>query len=218
MTSTKGFELDGSVAPRATAEEQVRRVLRASILRGDLPGGTRLVQTDIAKQLGVSTTPVREAMRALASDGLISLDNHRIGTVRTPEREEMLEIVDIRHMLNVAAVERAMENITDDELERAGLLAQRLTEDDDLGAWVEGNIAFHAIFHTATRTIRLQEILLSLEEAAGVFVAQAQRFDPELRKTAIEEHFALLDAYAAGDSQRAIKIVHSHVSLPLGAF
>lgn len=218
MASKRGVELDARLSPRSTAAEEIRRTLRAAILRGEISGGARLIQTEIAKQLGVSTTPVREAMRALAGDGLITLDSYRIGTVRTPEREEMIEMVEIRRLIDAVAIERSMANITEAELRQARVLAEQLTEDDDLGSWVQGNIEFHAVFHSATRTVRLKEILLSLEEAAGVFVAQAQRLDPRIRSTAIQEHFAFLDAYAAGNADQAVLIMHNHVSLPLEAF
>lgn len=197
--------------------ELVRNTLRAAILRGDLPGGSNLIQTDIASQLKVSTTPVREAMRDLASEGLITLDSHRVGTVRTHERREMIEIVEIRRLLEEAAIRLAMDNITEADLDRARKIAQELAEEEDTGSWVQKNIEFHSIFHNATGTTRLRGILLSLEEAAGVFVAQAQRLHPGIRRRAVEEHFGLLDAYEARDFDRAVEIEHGHVSLPLEA-
>jgi len=63
----------------------------------------------------------------------------------------------------------------------------------------------------------LSGVLLSLEEAGGVFVAQAQQLHPEIRRKAIADHFALLDAFEAGDADRAIEIQHGHISLPLEA-
>jgi DNA-binding GntR family transcriptional regulator len=198
--------------------ELVRNTLRAAILRGDLPGGSQLVQTDIADQLGVSTTPVREAMRDLASERLISLDNHRVGTVRTPQREEMEEIVEVRRSLENVAIARSMANITREELEIADALAQELSEEQDLGTWVQKNIEFHNVFHSATRTIRLNVILSSLEEAGGSFVAQAQRLHPEIRRKAVEDHLAIVEAYRHGDLEAAVKVEHRHVNLPLEAF
>lgn len=206
-----------SQSRRVTAVELVRESLRAAILRGDLPGGTRLVQTEIASQLDVSTTPVREAMRDLASEGLITLDSHRIGTVRKPDWEEMSEIVEIRRALERVAMQRAMNNITETQLASARDLADQLAGDVDLGTWVQRNIDFHSVFHWATSTGRLANFLVSLESAGGVFVAQAQRLHPDIRKRAVSDHYALLDAFGSGDVDAAVEIQYGHVNLPLEA-
>lgn len=206
-----------SQSRRVTAVDLVRESLRAAILRGDLPGGTRLVQTEIASQLDVSTTPVREAMRDLASEGLITLDSHRIGTVRQPDWEEMSEIVEIRRALERVALQRAMDNITQTQLGQARELADQLTEDVDLGTWVQKNSEFHSIFHWATSTGRLANFLVALESAGGVFVAQAQRLHPDIRERAIADHFALLEAFDSSDVDAAVEIQYHHVNLPLEA-
>jgi len=206
-----------SQSRRVTAVDLVRESLRSAILRGDLPGGTRLVQTEIASQLDVSTTPVREAMRDLASEGLITLDSHRIGTVRLPDWDEMSEIVEIRRALERVALQRAMANITESQLAQARDLADELGEDVDLGTWVQKNSEFHSIFHWATSTGRLANFLVALESAGGVFVAQAQRLHPDIRERAIADHYALLDAFAARDVDAAFGIQYQHVNLPLEA-
>jgi DNA-binding GntR family transcriptional regulator len=211
------LRIDVSRSRRITAVDLVRDALRSAILRGDLAGGSRLVQTEIATQLDVSTTPVREAMRDLASEGLITLDSHRIGTVRKPDWDEMVEIVDMRRCLEEQAMRRAMAGITTDELAQAREIATDLAEEEDVGSWVQANIRFHSIFHRATRGRRLSALLVALEEAGGVFVAQAQRLHPEIRRRAVEDHFALLDAFAAGDLDRAVEIQMRHITLPLDA-
>ncbi|MGH8915317.1 MAG: GntR family transcriptional regulator [Acidimicrobiia bacterium] len=217
MTTGDSLRLDASAKRRITAVDLVRDVLRAAILRGDLPGGSRLVQTEIATQLAVSTTPVREAMRDLASEGLITLDSHRIGTVRLPDWDEMVEIIAIRRLLEDYAVRQAMSNITKSDLERARVMADDLSREEDLGSWVQKNSQFHSIFHHATGTKRLGSMLQALEEAGGVFVAQAQRLHPEIRRRAIADHFALLEAYEQNDQGRAIEIQQGHINLPLEA-
>lgn len=217
MTIGEGIRLSAS-APRLSAVELVLDVLRTAILRGELPGGSRLVQTDIATQLNVSTTPVREAMRDLASEGLITLDAHRIGIVREPDWDEMVEMVEIRQALEALAINRAMENITDDELTAARTLAEELSEETHVGTWVDKNTRFHCIFHRATHTRRLVNVLVALEEGGGVFVAQAQHLDPALRQRAASEHFELLDAFANRDNETALRIQEGHVSLPLEAY
>lgn len=210
--------LNASTSRRVTAVELVRDALRTAILRGHLPGGSRLVQTDIAAQLDVSTTPVREAMRDLASEGLITLDSHRIGTVRKPDWDEMVEIVEMRRALEEVAIRRAITGITPEQLIQAKQVADELSEEEDIGSWVQTNIKFHSIFHRATGTKRLSNVLLALEEAGGVFVAQAQQLHPEIRRRAIADHFALLEAFSAGDVDKAMGIQYGHISLPLEAY
>jgi len=157
-------------------------------------------------------------MRDLASEGLITLDSHRIGTVRMPDWDEMVEIVEMRRSLEGLAVRRALAEITPEELKEAQQVATELAEEEDLGSWVQTNIQFHSIFHRATRSRRLSGVLLALEEAGGVFVAQAQELHPEIRRRAVADHFALLDAFASGDAKRATEIQQGHISLPLEAF
>lgn len=219
MAGETGLDrIAAGMSQRVTAVDLVRETLRSAILRGDLPGETRLVQTEIAHQLGVSTTPVREAMRDLASEGLITLDSHRIGTVSKPDWDEMVEIVDIRRSLERLAIERSMTHITDEQLQEARRLADELSAEEDLGSWVQKNRDFHTIFHRATSTRRLGNLLVALEGAGGVFVAQAQRLHPEIRKRAISDHYALLEAFAEKDADRAFQIQYGHISLPLEAF
>lgn len=202
---------------RVTAVDLVREALRSAILRGDLPGEAPLIQTEIASQLGVSTTPVREAMRDLASEGLITLDSNRVGTVRKLDWNEMVEIVEIRRSLERLAIERAMASIPDEEMERARHLADDLAQEDDLGSWVQKNIEFHSVFHRATSTRRLGNFLVSLERAGGVFVAQAQRLHPEIRERAVADHYALIGAYEDEDVEKAFSIQYDHISFPLEA-
>lgn len=219
MAGATGLDrIAAGMSQRMTAVDLVRETLRSAILRGDLPGETRLVQTEIATQLGVSTTPVREAMRDLSSEGLITLDSHRIGTVAKPDWDEMVEIVDIRRSLERLAIERSMAHITDPQLQEAHRLADELADEEDLGWWVQKNRDFHSIFHRATSTRRLDNLLVALEGAGGVFVAQAQRLHPEIRKRAVADHYALLEAYREKDVEEAVRIQHTHISLPLEAF
>lgn len=208
--------LIANASKRVTAVELARDALRNAILRGDLPGGTRLIQTDIANELRISTTPVREAMRELASDGLITLDSHRVGIVRKPDWHEMQDIIEMRHALESMAVSRAMAHITPKELEQARMLAEAMADEDaDLGTWVQTNINFHSVFHQATRAVRLIPVLISLDNAAGVFAAQAQLSHPEVRQKGVQGHFELIEAYESKDLERAIAIEHDHSKLPL---
>ena len=198
-----------------TAHEFVRETLRRAILRGDLTGGERLIQADLAAQLEVSTTPVREALRDLATEGLITLDRHRGGVVRELNWDEMEEIRLIREQLEPFAVELAVKGITDAELDEAEELCDLMAEDADLADWVDLNRRFHFLFHGATGAPRLASILKGLEEAAAVYVAQAQRSHPEIRRRANEAHRAFVEACRARDVGRARTVMSGHAGMPI---
>jgi len=198
-----------------TAHEFVKESLRRAILRGDLSGGERLIQADLATMLNVSTTPVREALRDLATEGLITLDRHRGGVVREPDWAEMEEIGLVLHQLEPLAVKLAFERISEAELQEAEHLRLLMTKESDLGDWVELNTRFHLVFHNATGAARLIAILRGFEEASAVFVAQAQRWHPEIRRRADADHQALIKAFRDRDVDSAIEVMSGHPELSL---
>ena len=198
---------------RRTAHEYAHDAIRRAILRGDLTGGSRVIQTEIAQQLKLSTTPVREAIRDLVTQGLITHDPHRGGIVRELNWQEMHDIVVIRLGLDPTAARLAMDHITDAQIDLAEKIAVRLEAEHDLGSWVELNEQFHLVFYEATGSTRLASILKSLEEAAGVYVAQAQRLHPDIRQAAVDQHRVIIDAYRRRDAEAVATVMADHVSL-----
>jgi DNA-binding GntR family transcriptional regulator len=198
-----------------TAHEFVRETLRQAILSGDLPGGTRLIQADLATQLQVSTTPVREALRDLATEGLITLDRHRGGVVRELNWDDMEEINQIRRQLDPLAIPLAVQSITEEQLVQAEKLCDRMAAEDDLSQWVDLNRQFHGLFYEATRSPRLAAILGGLEESATAYVAQAQRSHPEIRRRANAAHRALVTAARRREPREALAAMDGHVGLSL---
>ncbi|CAN5515563.1 GntR family transcriptional regulator [soil metagenome] len=209
------MELTRAGQERQTAHEFVREALRRSVFRGELAAGEHLVQSEIASQLGVSVTPVREALRDLATEGLIILDSHRGGIVRGGTRQDMEEILRIRDKLEPMAVALSVENATEEELGRAAQLADLMSAETDLGTWVELNRRFHCLLHDAMRSRHLTGIFNRLEDAAALCTAQSQRFEPSLRRRANADHIQLLAAYRDrnADAALAIQIPHSALSL-----
>lgn len=198
-----------------TAQELVKETVRRAILGGELAAGTRLIQADLAAQLGVSTTPVREALRDLAGAGLITLDRNRGGVVRELNWHEIEEIGQIQEQLRPLAIELALRSLTEDDLREAEVLADQMDEETDLATWVDLNLRFHFLFHEATGLERLTAILKSLEEGSMLYVAQAQRWHPEIRRRANEAHRAFLAACRAGDVEAAAAATLGHATLPI---
>lgn len=210
-----GKEVLPSLDDWRTAQGFAKETLRRAILRGDLPGGTRLIQADLATQLGVSTTPIREALRDLAAAGLITLDRNRGGTVRELNWHEIEEISQIQDQLRPLSVKLAVKGITDENLREAETLAERMDEETDLASWVDLNLRFHFIFYEATGGGRLTAILKGLEEASTLYVAQAQRWHPEIRRKANEVHRALIAACRTRDVARATAVLAGHAAMSI---
>lgn len=219
MASLREQDLRPDLTPehRRTAYEFVFETLRRAILRGDLGGGTRLIQSDIASRLGVSTTPVREALRNLASSDLITLDRNRGGVVRELDWEEVRHVLLIRERLEPLVVELSAASISQEELARAELLHVRMVEEENLTTWVEMNSAFHAIYHSATRIPRLADLMNGFEESAARYLTQSRLWRPDLRRRANEDHRMLIDATGAGDVERALEVMAGHSAMSVAA-
>lgn len=201
-----------------TAHVYVRETIRLAILNGQLPGGTRLVQSDIAKRLDVSTTPVREALRDLASESLIRIDPHRGGVVCELDESDVQEVYQIRRHLEPLALELAMPLMTDEAIDRAERFHEAMSAAPHSAAWVQLNRDFHmAIYEMANRP-RLVSLVRSLQDASVMAVSAKLQRLPNLREDANVEHGHLLDAVRNRDLVAANEVILQHVTMPLREF
>lgn len=196
---------------RRTAHQLVRDTLRRAILTGKVTAGTRLVQSDIAEQLKVSTTPVREALRDLATEGFIQLDAHRGAVVRRLGYDDVFEIYNIRKLLEPDAIRRAVELITDEEIDTAEAIQVRADAERDPARWVELNHEFHHVFINAARSPRLAGILTNLADSAAMYIATSLVHGEHRREDANAQHHALVDAVRDRDAERACDVMLSHI-------
>ncbi|MGH9247903.1 MAG: GntR family transcriptional regulator [Acidimicrobiales bacterium] len=210
------IDLGESVAgSRRTAHELVRDSLRAAILGGSVKGGTRLVQADLARELGVSTTPVREALRDLASEGLISLDAHRGAMVRQFDYEELVEIHDLARILEPEAMRLAAKAEDRAFLDQASSLADQMEAEADVGHWVDLNRQFHASLVASVRNRRMHDILTGLRDTTAPYVGMALQQHDYRRGAANRHHRQLIEALRDGDGDQAARIAIDHVDLTI---
>lgn len=196
---------------RHTAHEQILAAIRQAILSGELPGGTRLVQADLAAKFGVSNTPVREAMRQLATEGLIQLDSFRGAVVHTPTLDEVREVYEARLLLEPVVMRKAVERITPAEIAKARELQQRMTTLDDVGSWAVLNRQFHGLLMDAARSPRLATIVGWLGDAATAQVALSIKTDLSRMAHGDDEHARILDAMEKGDADLVEELVRGHL-------
>lgn len=194
-----------------TAQERVEEVLRQAILGGELSPGEPLVLDDLSAQLGVSRTPIREAMRALASEGLIDMDSFRSATVHTPSLEEAREIYDLRLVLDPIAVRRAVEWIKPEELATAQAIHETMLGTDDLGEWVDANREFHRVLQQAARSDRLISIIDGLRNSAAMQVALSLKAESSQITQANTDHAKILQAFRDHDADAAVRLTEDHL-------
>lgn len=200
-----------------TAKEYVRDQLRRQILTGELAGGTRLVQADVAHELEVSTTPVREALHDLASEGFVRLDPHRGAVVSQFESQELREIFELRRVLEPMVIRLAIENIGGADFERLEALCQKMESTTSITEWVEANRHFHRVFQELSGWPRLASIVGSLQDSASPFVAMAMRFRPDMMQEGNHDHRILLDAARRRDVDEAVQCTMDHMDITMKA-
>jgi DNA-binding GntR family transcriptional regulator len=217
MASLQAPSLLDIAQPRVTAHEFVLNTLRRSILGGILPGGSRLVQADIAQQLSVSTTPVREALRDLAAEGLVLFKPHVGAVVRELDLDEVVELYDVRKALEPLAIRRAATQITAEELADARALARQMETETDPAAWAELNHRFHAVLEDAARAPIIQSVLKTVRDIAAIYVAHSLIAHPGRTSSGNKEHRAILAALRRHDGDAAAALLVAHLDATLQA-
>jgi DNA-binding GntR family transcriptional regulator len=198
------------VIDRTSATEAAAREMRVLILSGELPAGSLIHQGELAEQLGLSRTPLREALQRLQGEGLIRIDNHRGAVVNRPSREDVRQIYEVQMLLEGAAARWAAQACTPADLETVREALERHLESPGGISWMESNKAFHTAIYRVARRPVLLEIIGRLRNRAGMYVNFLARA-PEGRARADGEHEEMYDALAKGDADRLADLVCLHL-------
>jgi DNA-binding GntR family transcriptional regulator len=186
--------------------------LRRLIKSGELKPGTRLYQAEIARRIGVSTTPVREAFMRLAREGLIRQDAHRGVMVFLPSLAELRENYEIRVALEELATRLAAKQLTDEDLDRLDELASEMKATDDPHHYLALNSAFHARIYAAANRLRLAELIENLRDAAAAYISLLENEDdPAYAQQVQEEHEKIAASLRARKASAAAKAMGEHL-------
>ncbi len=195
---------------RRPVQERVARTLRRGITTGQLVGGMRLVQPRIADALGVSTAPVREALRQLAAEGLVQFDGHG-AAVRELSRSELVEVYELRKLLEPIAVVRAAKDAPQKSLVEAAELVVAMHDIENLSVWAETNARFHSVIEWASGSPHLAAILRQLHALSSLYVTHSLLSAPERLRRANAEHQEILEAMIRGEADVAAQAVLRHL-------
>ena len=189
------------------------QALRDAICSGELAQGTRLNQDELARRLGVSRAPIRDALNRLEAEGLVKTLSRMGGVVvaETSERE-MADIYEFRAILDSASVRLACERMSEQELARLGQIVEeteRATQARELNAIVQAHAEFHHLIYTACGNAELTRVARNLWDRSYRFRAMALRNEENARR-GLEQHAGIFAAIRARDATQAVALAEEH--------
>jgi DNA-binding GntR family transcriptional regulator len=195
-----------------TAQEVALAELREMILTGVLHPGNQVIQDAVAVRLGVSRVPVREALKILEGEGLVSYSRHHGYAVTKLSLEELREIYRIRDLLEDEAIVNAVLNLSPSdmvEMAEANDQFTRAYAHGDVMEILEANRAFHDTIFRRGGTARLSNLIRILWDSTVLY--RSQYFaDPKYYAQQSKEHLEILDAAKAGDRELVLAASRAH--------
>ncbi len=209
-------EIGVLMLPRIEAEsvtQKVRSTMRDHILSGDVKPGTRLVETQLAEQLGVSRAPVREALSALESEGLVVSEPNKGTFVAVITEEDLAEIYTVRIALEGLAMRLVARRIDSDGLASLSDIVEsmkRAADEGDAERVSAMDLEFHQRIWKLSGHRRLYQILTSMMTQIRVFLALNGRVYEDLLDNCME-HVVLLDMLRSKDADKAEQVMVQHI-------
>jgi DNA-binding GntR family transcriptional regulator len=197
---------------RHVLRSQVKDVLAERIIEGHYKPGARLVETQIARELGVSQAPVREALRDLESVGIVESFAFRGARVRQPTRAQLIEAFPVRAALESLAASEAATRITDAQLDQLEKLIKQMESAAEHGKAHQQAIAnaqFHALIVQAAQNSTLERLWAFLEPSARTYLTAAKS-GVNLTKLAVR-HRKILRPLRNRDSEGAAAAMREHL-------
>jgi DNA-binding GntR family transcriptional regulator len=205
--------VEGGPPLSRSASAAASEVIREAIIDGRLAPGQRLKEEELARQLGMSRTPVREALLLLQSEGLVESTPRRGATVRSYAMDDLDDMYQLRAILEGYAARRAATRISPDDvarLEESCARFDRLRAEDDLGDLVKENLFFHNVILAAAGSDRLVPLVRKVIELPLVY-RSFYWYSPEQKLISQHYHRQLTRALGARDAKRAEMIMTEHV-------
>ena len=191
----------------------VFKTLRQAILTGDLKPGERLMEIHLANKLGVSRTPIREAIRKLELEGLVTMVPRRGAQVAQITEKSMSDVLEVRRALDELAVELACLRITDEEKEKlkeACAAFEEAVVTNDIRAIAKADVAFHDIIFQSTGNARLSQLVNNLAEQMYRYRYEYIK-DEKRHDVLVNEHLKIYDSIIQGDIPSAKEAIRVHI-------
>ena len=200
------------VPERQNTSTMAAAALRDAIADGRLAPGERIKESDIARALGISRTPVREAIHTLVAEGLVETEAGRGAVVRTHDANDLDDLFQMRALLEGEAAYRAAARITPAQLDELRASCQRYGAIDskaELPDLVRENSFFHGLIHEAGGSPRLSAMIRSIADLPLVYRSYIW-YSPQQKGRAVEWHALIVASLAAHAGERAENLMKEH--------
>ena len=204
---------DGPITVARSASDIATELIREAIFEGRLEPGQRLKEEELAGELGISRTPVREALLILQADGLVSAVPNRGAVVRTYTESDLVDMYELRALLESFAAHQAAKRISEEQLAVLADSCDRfkeLRQVNDLLGLIKENLVFHQTIVEAAGTTKLADLVRSAVELPLVYRAFFWFTEQEM-EISERTHRKLLTTLRAGDSERAELLMKEHI-------
>lgn len=191
----------------------VFNTLRQAILTGELKPGERLMEIHLANRLGVSRTPIREAIRKLELEGLVTMIPRRGAEVARITEKSMVDVLEVRRAVDALCVELACDRISEEGLEqlhKACINFERAVRTGDVKKIAQADVALHDIIVAATNNMRLIQLVNNLSEQMYRYRFEYIK-DTTQHQRLIEEHRIIYESIRCKDKETASKTARLHI-------
>ena len=191
----------------------VFNTLRQAILRGELKPGERLMEIQLANKLGVSRTPIREAIRKLELEGLVLMIPRKGAEVAEITEKNLRDVLEVRCALEELAVQLACDRMDEEgtkAMKEASAEFCNTLDSDDITRIAQADVAFHDIIYAATDNRRLIQLLNNLREQMYRYRIEYLK-KKECYPQLLEEHQTIIDSTESRDKGRATQITGQHI-------
>lgn len=209
MDALKGLEAGSPQRPQTVAA-QVADTLREAIARGALAAGTALRQDDLAARFGFSRMPIRDALRQLEAEGLVTIHPTRGAFVARMDSAEIAEIYAVRELLEAEALRLACPRLSATDLDEAQAILDQIDAEPNVRRWGLLNRQFHLVLYRACGNARLLALIDAQHNAADRYV-RILLSSLDYRLTSQAEHRAILAACRQGDCRQAVAALTAHL-------
>ena len=196
-----------------TAADQAYRELRRRILLRQYAAGERLSEAELARQAGVSRTPVREALRRLGEEGFVVVVPNQGVWVANPTPEGMEQAYEVREVLECKAVAKAAANVTPlliARLEAKVAEEESIIQNRDIDRYMTVNTDFHMTLAMGSGNGVMVDFIRRILMITGVYMAF---FDPFFDETTLEEHRRIVRVVSTGDVEGSVAVMREHIRL-----